>query len=111
MLFPTTDFFAFFLCVAALMAAFAHNHGVRKLLLVAASYCFYAMWNWHFCFLLAFSSSVSFAAGRLIETARSDAGRRAIKTAAITIHLLLLGVFKYFDFFVGSANHALHQLA
>ena len=110
MLFPTTDFFAFFLCVVTLMAVFRNNHEARKIVLVAASYFFYAMWNWRFCFLLAFSSSVSYVAGRLIGQARQEGTRRLVKTVAITVHLLVLGVFKYFDFFVGSANHALHQL-
>jgi alginate O-acetyltransferase complex protein AlgI len=110
MLFPTTDFFAFFLCVAVLMALFRHQHEARKLILVAASYFFYAMWNWRFCFLLAFSSSVSFVAGRLIARAITQRARDMVKISAITTHLLLLGVFKYYDFFIGSANHALHAL-
>jgi D-alanyl-lipoteichoic acid acyltransferase DltB (MBOAT superfamily) len=110
MLFPTTDFFAFFLLVTLLMAVLSRSHEARKLVLVVASYCFYAMWNWRFCFLLAFSSSVSFLAGRLIARAATQRARDVVKITAITTHLLLLGVFKYFDFFVGSANHILHQL-
>jgi alginate O-acetyltransferase complex protein AlgI len=110
MLFPTPDFFIFFCVVAALMALFARSHETRKLLLVAASYFFYAMWNWHFCFLLAFSSALSFVAGRLIAGSADPVTRLRVKSVAITLHLLLLGVFKYYDFFVGSANHTLHML-
>jgi D-alanyl-lipoteichoic acid acyltransferase DltB (MBOAT superfamily) len=110
MLFPTADFFAFFIVVATLMAVFRNQHEARKLTLVVASYFFYAMWNWRFCFLLAFSSSVSFIAGRLIAQAQTQRTRNIVKIVAITTHLLLLGVFKYFDFFVGSVNHALHEM-
>lgn len=47
MLFPTLDFLLFFLIVIALMVPLAHHHTARKLMLVAASYVFYAQWNWH----------------------------------------------------------------
>lgn len=107
MLFPTVDFFVFFALVVAAMAALARNHGARKLVLVGASYVFYGMWNWRFCFLLAGSSLLSYAAGRLIAGSEGPRRRALVRTGAITLHLLLLGTFKYYDFFVGSANAAL----
>jgi len=110
MLFPTIDFFVFFTLIAGLMALLRHAHEARKLVLVAASYFFYAMWNWKFCGLLATSSLISFAAGRLIGAAPSQERRSLVKTVAVTLHLGLLGVFKYFDFFVGNANAALRAL-
>lgn len=110
MLFPTIDFFVFFACVAALMALLGRNHEARKAVLVAASYAFYAMWNWRFCGLLAISSLISFAAGRAIAAAPLPARRALVKNIAVSLHLGLLGVFKYFDFFVGNANAALRAL-
>jgi D-alanyl-lipoteichoic acid acyltransferase DltB (MBOAT superfamily) len=110
MLFPTLDFLLFFVAVAASMVPLRRHHEARKLVLVAASYVFYAQWNWHFCFLLAFSSLVTFAAGRLIAASARDLTRRIVVTIAVTIHLLLLGTFKYFDFFVGSVNALAHDL-
>ena len=104
MLFPTVDFLVFFLAVAAAMAVLEGRFAAKKTLLVLASYFFYAQWNWRFCFLLAFSTAVSYAAGRLIAASADLRGKRAALAAGVTIHLGLLGVFKYFDFFVVSAN-------
>ena len=110
MLFPTLDFLLFFVVVAAVMVPLRRHHQARKLALVVASYVFYAQWNWHFCLLLAFSSVVTFAAGRLIAGDRSPRTRRRIVTGTVCIHLAILGTFKYFDFFVGSVNALAHQL-
>ena len=104
MLFPTLDFLLFFLVVAAAMTTLEHHFALKKAVLVVASYFFYAQWNWRFCFLLAFSTAVSYLAGRLIGASADARRRRAVLAAAVAVHLGLLGVFKYFDFFVVSAN-------
>src|SRR5690242_12293891 len=98
MLFPTVDFLMFFLVVAGLMAALEHRFETKKLLLVGASYFFYAQWNWRFCFLLGFSTAVSYFVGLLIAVSPTAAGRRAFVIAGVAVHLGLLGIFKYFDF-------------
>jgi len=110
MLFPTLNFALFFLLVAALMVPFERYFETRKVVLVVASYAFYAFWNWHFCFLLAFSSMVSYGAGRLIGAAEQERMRCWVMRAAVVIHLGVLGTFKYFDFVVTSANDLVHQL-
>jgi D-alanyl-lipoteichoic acid acyltransferase DltB (MBOAT superfamily) len=109
MLFPTPGFLVFFLVVAAAMVALRHRFTAKKAMLVAASYFFYAQWNWRFCSLLAFSTAVSYFAGWLIDTA-PERRRRTVLVGAVTIHLGLLGVFKYFDFFIVSANELARAL-
>src|SRR3954462_6177905 len=99
MLFPTSAFLIFFLAVAAAMAALETRFPAKKAVLVVASYFFYAQWDWRFCFLLAFSPVGSSAAGLLMDWVREDRSRRVILGSAVTVHLALLGVFKYFDFF------------
>ena len=110
MLFPTSGFLVFFLVVAAAMILLEHHFTAKKTVLVAASYFFYAQWDWHFCFLLAFSSAVNYLAGRMIGASRTLRRRRAVLVAAITVDLGLLGVFKYFDFFLVTANRLAHLL-
>jgi D-alanyl-lipoteichoic acid acyltransferase DltB (MBOAT superfamily) len=110
MLFPTFDFLLFFLAVAAVLAALDGHFTAKKAVLVVASYYFYAQWDWHFCFLLLFSSAVSYAGGLLIAASGSRRRRRLVLGAAATVHLLLLGTFKYLDFFVLSANQLAHLL-
>ncbi len=104
MLFPTSGFLLFFLVVAAAMAVLETRFAAKKTVLVVASYYFYAQWDWRFCFLLAASTTLSYLAGRLIGAAPHPERRRLIVGVAVTLHLGLLGVFKYFDFFVLSAN-------
>jgi alginate O-acetyltransferase complex protein AlgI len=104
MLFPTSGFLLFFLVVAAALATLATRFAAKKAVLVVASYYFYAQWDWRFCFLLAFSTTVSYLAGRLIGATTQRDRRRFVLAVAITLHLGLLGVFKYLDFFVLSTN-------
>ena len=110
MLFPTFDFLLFFVVVVVLMTALHRRHAARKLALVGASYVFYAQWNWRFCGLLLFSSVWTYGAGLAISATEQPARRRRIVAVAVGGHLLLLGVFKYFDFFVGSLNSLAHRL-
>jgi alginate O-acetyltransferase complex protein AlgI len=104
MLFPTLGFLLFFLIVAAAMAALGTRFAAKKTVLVVASYYFYAQWDWRFCFLLAGSSVVSYIAGQLIDRASDERRARTILGIAVALHLGLLGIFKYFDFFISSAN-------
>ena len=110
MLFPTLEFLLFFLAVAAAMAALETRFETKKALLVVASYFFYAQWDWRFCFLLLFSTAVSYLGGLAIAGAREERHRRAALAVAVAIHLTLLGFFKYFDFIVLSANRLAHLL-
>jgi alginate O-acetyltransferase complex protein AlgI len=104
MLFPTFSFLLFFLVVAGCMAALQRHFLAQKTVLVVASYYFYAQWDWRFCFLLFFSSVVSYAAGLLITSTGNRQRQRLVVGIAVALHLGLLGAFKYLDFFVSSAN-------
>jgi alginate O-acetyltransferase complex protein AlgI len=104
MLFPTLDFLLFFLVVAAALAAFDGRFAQKKAVLVVASYFFYAQWDWRFCFLLAGSTTVSFVAGWMIDSSGDPMRRRRVLTAGVALHLVILGIFKYLDFLVLSAN-------
>jgi alginate O-acetyltransferase complex protein AlgI len=104
MLFPTLGFLLFFLIVAAAMAALGTRFAAKKTVLVVASYYFYAQWDWRFCLLLAGSSALSYIAGQLIDRASGERRARTILGIAVALHLGLLGIFKYFDFFISSAN-------
>src|SRR5438876_8466978 len=104
MLFPTSGFLLFFLAVAAAMAILETRFLAKKTVLVVASYYFYAQWDWRFCFLLGFSTALSYAAGLLIGNTRRGGRQRLVLGLAVAAHLGLLGVFKYLDFFVLSAN-------
>ena len=108
MLFPTLPFLLFFAIVLLLATALQPHDSTRKIMLLIASYWFYAQWNWRFCFLLAGSSVWTWLIGLWLSRTRPGA-RQPIVALGVTLHLLLLGTFKYYDFFIGSTNHLLHD--
>ena len=110
MLFPTLDFLLFFLAVAAMLVALERRFAAKKAILVVASYFFYAQWDWRFCFLLAGSTAISYVAGRLIAASDYPARRTFVLTIGVVLHLVILGIFKYLDFLVLSANRLAHML-
>ena len=107
MLFPTLDFLIFFFVVVALAMPLAGHGRTRNLMLIVASYWFYAQWNWRFCFLLAGSSVLTYLGGLGVAAIASDRGRRAIVGLTVTAHLVLLAFFKYYDFLVEGVNRVL----
>src|ERR1700722_7277412 len=78
--------------------------------LALASFVFYASAGWRFLPILIFSIAANFLFGRALSR-RAASGRmtRALLTAGICVDLLLLGTFKYADFFAANL-HALFGL-
>ena len=104
MLFNSIEF-AIFLPVVFLLYWFVFNRNLKlqNLFIVVVSYVFYGWWDWRFLFLIAFTSLCSYLSGILIEKYR-DRPRRAktVNVLNIVVNLLILGVFKYYNFFVTS---------
>lgn len=76
----------------------------QNCLIVAASYFFYGLWNYRFLLLIAFTTLCSFATGILIakNLNKRDSQAKFICILNAVINLLILGVFKYYNFFVSS---------
>ena len=77
----------------------------QNMLVVVASYIFYGSWDWRFLTLIAFTSLCSYASGILIEY-YEDRRRiqQAVSATNIVLNLSILGVFKYYNFFVGNLD-------
>ncbi len=74
----------------------------QNILLLFASFYFYACWDWRFVFLLLFSILLDYVSGIKIE---KSSGKREAKiwlTLSIVINLGFLGFFKYYNFFIES---------
>ncbi len=70
--------------------------------LAFASVFFYAWWNWVYILLILAEVVFSFVIGRQLErTDINDRQRRMILTGAIVVILVVLGYFKYTNFFLG----------
>jgi D-alanyl-lipoteichoic acid acyltransferase DltB (MBOAT superfamily) len=101
--------FAAFLAVVYVLHWSCRHAGTRKWLLTIASYVFYAVWNWRFCFLMLFVTVNAFAAGQMLARAKRPR-RTAILAASIGIDLATLGFFKYYDFFLSNVAAALADI-
>jgi D-alanyl-lipoteichoic acid acyltransferase DltB (MBOAT superfamily) len=109
-LFPTPEFAIFFFAIfVAAWALHAHNEW-RKLLLLAASYVFYGWWDWRLLSLLAGSSTLNYVTGMLLARTTDAATRRRIVAVGIALNLAVLGVFKYYNFFIDSLTDVLVAL-
>ncbi len=106
MLFPTATFAVFFLVVLPIAGWLRAPSPGWKRFVLAASYVFYAAWDWRFVFLLGGSTVVNWLMGRAIGRAGDRAGRWWLG-AAVAFNLAVLGFFKYYGFFVASADAAL----
>src|SRR5262245_1745982 len=74
----------------------------RLAFLAAASYVFYAYWDWRFAFLMLGTTVVDYLAGRAIEGSRDDRLRKRWLVLSLVFNLGMLGFFKYYGFFAGS---------
>src|ERR1700704_2249483 len=83
-------------------------------MLLIASYVFYGAWDYRFLGLLWLSTGVDFFVAKKIDAAEDPKFRKRLLGLSCVINFGLLGVFKYFNFFAGSAvtflNHfGLHK--
>lgn len=99
--------FAIFLPLVFILYWFVVNKKLKQqnILLMIASYFFYAFWDWRFVFLLMFSTLLDYVTGLKMET---EPKRKKIWFwLSIIINLGFLGVFKYYNFFADSFAFAL----
>lgn len=84
----------------------------QNLLVVVASYVFYGWWSTTFLLLIAFTTLCSYFCGILVDRDRRNGGKRAkcYTIANIVINLSILGVFKYYNFFVDSFVYVFSSL-
>ena len=104
--------FQFLVFFALIFGAYAlvRRHEVQNALLLVASYYFYAAWDWRFLLLIWLITGVSFVAGRAVGQSHDPASRNRYLTIYIVFALLVLGYFKYFNFFIDSAQRLLATL-
>lgn len=107
MLFPTPEFAIFFFAVFIAAWALRDRADWRKLMLLAASYVFYGWWDWRLMSLLAGSSAMNYIAGLLLTRQRTEAARYRVVIVSTILNLGILGVFKYYNFFLDSLTDVL----
>jgi alginate O-acetyltransferase complex protein AlgI len=112
MLFNSGTFFCFLLLVLPTYWLLPANL-YRKIFLVAASFVFYAWWDWRFLGLLIFVILSVFFGARCVLFERTKGNRRRALVylwCCIGLELAVLGFFKYFNFFEDNLILALRNL-
>lgn len=88
-----------------------HKRQWQNLLVVVASYIFYGWWDWRFLFLIALTTLFSFLSGLLLEHYEGRRKRQKLVSAAnIVLNLGILGIFKYYNFFVDNLDALLRPI-
>lgn len=102
--------FAYFLLIGFSLYALIRRHEVQNALLLAGSYYFYACWDVRFLLLIWLVTGASFLAGRAIGQTEDQRKRIRYIIVYTVFALSILGYFKYFNFFIDSAQTALLAL-
>lgn len=110
MLFHSLEFIFVFVPAVMLLFGLAADRAPRHVLhalLVLASLCFYAWWNWTSLAIIAVSIGFNFACGTALLRAAGRRRRAWILAAGIAANVVLLGYYKYRAFVVESLGAAL----
>lgn len=101
MLFNSFEFLVFLPIVFMLYWFVFRGRRWQNLLVVTASYVFYGWWDWRFLLLIALTSLCVYGSGLLLEHYEGRRRRQQIVCVVnIVFNLGILGVFKYYNFFV-----------
>ncbi len=107
MIFNSLTYAAFLPVV--LIAYWGLGKARQNLVLLVASYVFYGWWDWRFLSLLMLSTVVDFTIGKAMHASADQSRRKLLLRLSLAVNLGLLGVFKYFNFFLESAVDALES--
>lgn len=100
MLFNSIPFIVFF---AVFVPIYFFTKGkIRIIVCLVSSYVFYGWWDWRFLSLILFSTSVDYIVGLQLDSTEDPKTRKRLLIISLATNLGLLGVFKYFNFFLES---------
>jgi len=102
MLFNSLVFAVFFTVVLLVYNALGRRYKLQNHFLLAANYVFYGWWNWKLLSLITFSVTFDYIIARLLYRQTDPVRKKTIMVLSIIVNLLLLGFFKYYNFFYRS---------
>lgn len=79
----------------------------QNLFVLIASYVFYGWWDWRFLSLIALSTIVDFVVAQKIFATENQKRQKQWLWLSLCFNLGMLGVFKYFNFFVSELQEFL----
>lgn len=101
MLFNSIDF-AIFLPIVFLIYWFGTGKSkrIQNIFVLIASYVFYGWWDWRFLSLLFLATLIDYVVGIQLGKSEDKKIRKFLIAFSITLNLSMLGIFKYFNFFI-----------
>lgn len=93
--------YAAFLPVAVILY-FTFPHKFRWAVLLMLSYYFYMSWNVKLIWLILFTTFTSYISAILIENTTNQKLKKLYMTVGVSVSLICLFFFKYFNFFAGA---------
>jgi D-alanyl-lipoteichoic acid acyltransferase DltB (MBOAT superfamily) len=108
MLFDSPVYFVFLIIVV--LAYWRLSHRSQNIFLLLASYFFYGWWDWRFLGLMIGSTTIDFLIAQKITPSSSTLNRKQWLIFSLIVNFAILGIFKYFNFFVDSFSTALTTL-
>ncbi len=113
MIFTSIKFLIFFIVVYSLYIFFFKTKKdvhYQNLLLVIASYIFYAAWNYKLLSLILFSTIINYLFSLSIYKTKNKKQKKTYLITSITINLGLLFFFKYLNFGIESFNYLMENI-
>ena len=112
MIFPTFNFLIFYVALwpAAWALVYLGRHNLHKVVIIVASYYFYAFWNWKLAFLLLASVVLNWAFGHAIWHAKGNITKKLAVAGGVLVNLSILCFFKYYGWFSEELNILLTSL-
>ena len=95
--FVSSEFLVF--CLATLALYWVLKEKQKILFLLVASYVFYSFWDWRFSFLLILLTISNYCLTKLMFDSKEVKTKKLILIGCLLSNLLILGAFKYFNFF------------
>jgi len=110
MLFNSLEFLIF-LPIVFILYWFVFNQNLlrQNLLILLASYFFYGWWSWKFLLLLAVSTLLDYLYGFGVASLNKRNSKLFLWLSIIN-NLGILGVFKYYDFFITQFEHGFNLI-
>lgn len=103
MLFNSSSFLLFFIAVFIVNYLLGKHLTIRHLFLLCSSYYFYSVWNGTYLLLILVSTLIDYLAAIYITYSKNKAYRKMTLWVSLITNLGILGIFKYYNFFIDSA--------
>lgn len=110
MTFNSAEFLVFLPVILGLYWMLRRSLTSQNLLLLIASYVFYGWWDARFLGLIALSTLADFLIAKWLDRTDVESRRLWLLVMSLSVNLGILGLFKYFNFFVETATTALRSI-